>query len=574
MTVFCAGLCAAVGALACSPLTTAQPPRPPEFVPPGNQSKCRVTGSQSRPLIVEWPSADRAALEVLAQRGLVAVRYAGCQMEVLPRCKVPGRYEYTATTRKIEQVTIRNEDELYASLPMGAAKLEGKLASQGQIDVTMNVVGQWGADKAIVSRADLEGDCRKATHVIAGLTVGAFELTAGASTDASGGAGALGAGASARSARSRETLSSDGDVKACEKATREDKQPPEGCGGLLRVEVAPIDEGSATAAGKEKTCPAGTTLVQGSCQTTSPVPGSATRLLVQVTCGMDQSYVGTREGLRVWIDGLAAQPAEEPRVFNPMSPGAAGPVQFVAFDVAPGEHSVRVEADGCDARETTVQVKPGEPQPIMGRLQPTSLFARPPAGAWSGGIGVEYSFVNPSTWKLEESYSYTKLPVSPGTLSGAGGFIMGETQHFWFDVGFSYAGGNATYIHPSCDTSLSTCPLAGTEGTAKVRFWQLPILVGGRLPLQYVSATAGTGFRWTIITLKNGGGDFGSNSTMGAHIPAFLAVEGRPICLLGVGARFERNFTLGGDVGNFDVLALTATLHATMGCGSEDFGIQ
>jgi hypothetical protein len=175
--------------------------------------------------------------------------------------------------------------------------------------------------------------------------------------------------------------------------------------------------------------------------------------------------------------------------------------------------------------------------------------------------------------KLDDSYLSAKVPLNTGTLSGAGGFIMLEDGHFWCDVGVSYAGGNATYIHPSCDTNLSTCPLAGTEGTAKVRFWQLPILVGGRLPLQYVSATAGTGFRWTIVTVKNGGDDL-SSSTMGAHIPAFLAVEGRPTCLLGLGARFERNFTLGSDVGNFDILALTATLHATTDCGSEHFGIQ
>src|SRR4051794_24492206 len=37
----------------------------PTFETPG-QSKCSVTSSQSRPLIVEWPSADRGALEAQA----------------------------------------------------------------------------------------------------------------------------------------------------------------------------------------------------------------------------------------------------------------------------------------------------------------------------------------------------------------------------------------------------------------------------------------------------------------------------------------------------------------------------
>src|SRR5262245_9268224 len=72
---------------------------PPAFAPK-DQTKCGVTKSQARPLIVEWPSADRGDLEAQAKAGLVAVRYVGCEMEVLPRCKAPGAYVYTPFTRK------------------------------------------------------------------------------------------------------------------------------------------------------------------------------------------------------------------------------------------------------------------------------------------------------------------------------------------------------------------------------------------------------------------------------------------------------------------------------------------
>src|SRR4051794_2921217 len=61
---------------------------------PGDQSKCSISKSQLRPLIVEWPSADRAALEAAMSQYGVAVKYSGCQMEVLPRCQVPGKYQY------------------------------------------------------------------------------------------------------------------------------------------------------------------------------------------------------------------------------------------------------------------------------------------------------------------------------------------------------------------------------------------------------------------------------------------------------------------------------------------------
>ncbi len=568
---------------ACAQFTgPAQAPPAPEFNPPGNQSKCRVMKSQSRPLIVEWSSADRAALDVLAQRGTVVVRYEGCEMEVLPRCKAPGSYTYTATTRKTEQVTIRNDDDLYASLPIGAAKLEGKLASHGQLDVTMNVVGQYGTDRTEIARGDLQGDCSKATHVVTGMTVGAFEFTAGAGAEASGGAGALGAGVGGRASRTKEMLSSDGDVAACERATREDKQPPEGCGGLLRIEVAPLGETAGAGAGGVAggvACPAGTAMVNGTCQSMASALATVvpTRLMVEVSCGMNSAYVGTQDGLRVWIDGERGEPAEEPRAFNPMSPGAQGPVLYVAFDTTPGKHNVRVEADGCTARETTVDIKPGEPHQVMGRLQPTAMFSRPPAGAWSMGIAAEYSWVSLASLKEGADYAYSqasKVSIDTSGMKGVGGAFTFETQHFFFDMGFGHVSGKGTYTHPACTSSICTQPTEA-QGTTDVGAWQMPLLFGARFPLQYVSITAGTGFVWSILTLsRDANSDLNVTSPMGAHIPAFVGVEARPLCPLGIGARAQRAFSLGSDVGNFDSLTLTLAYHFTMGCGADDFGIQ
>lgn len=59
----------------------------PEYQPL-DQTKCKVAASQRRPLIVEWPSADRAALEAQTRQGVVVVRYTGCEMEMLPSCRV------------------------------------------------------------------------------------------------------------------------------------------------------------------------------------------------------------------------------------------------------------------------------------------------------------------------------------------------------------------------------------------------------------------------------------------------------------------------------------------------------
>ena len=137
--------------------------KPPEL--PDRYAKCSIKKSGSRPLIVEWPSTDRAELESLSKRGLVVVRYSGCEMELLSRCRVKGSYKYTAVTSQSEHITIHDADELYAQLPVGAAKLEGQLDKSGQLNVDSTVVGTFDADAGTVSRGQLEGDCGAATHV-------------------------------------------------------------------------------------------------------------------------------------------------------------------------------------------------------------------------------------------------------------------------------------------------------------------------------------------------------------------------------------------------------------------------
>jgi formylglycine-generating enzyme required for sulfatase activity len=239
-SLFAAAAFAAFAAAACSgPNLASRMARPPEFAPK-DQAKCGVTKSRARPLIVEWPSADRAALEAQARRGLVAVRYEGCDMEVLRHCQAPGRYRYTGITLKRDRVTMRDADELYANIPAYAAKFEGKLQTSGQLNVAMTIVGTYEAEQPAITRADLEGDCGGATHLVAGLTAGAFEFFAGADAEAAAGVEAFGAAAGGRSKSQRETLNQDGDDTACAKATSKDQEPPEGCGALLRVEVVPI----------------------------------------------------------------------------------------------------------------------------------------------------------------------------------------------------------------------------------------------------------------------------------------------------------------------------------------------
>ena len=197
-----------------------------------------MAGSQDRPLIVEWDAASRNDLDaLLKQQGMVVVRYSGCELEMLRDCTAPGAYKYLAATRQDENITMRDEDELWAKLPLGAAALEGTMQKGGQLRIDMSVVGKFVGDQPILDVSRFRGrGCEGATHVVVGLTSGAFEMVSGA--DAAVSASAVVAGGTSRS--SNETLRRAGNRASCDAATRTDEHPPEGCGALLRLELEPV----------------------------------------------------------------------------------------------------------------------------------------------------------------------------------------------------------------------------------------------------------------------------------------------------------------------------------------------
>lgn len=233
----------------------------PEYSPNG-QTKSQVEKSSARPLIVEWPSADRAALEAEMKGAIVIVRYDGSTIEVLSDCHAAGGYAYTATTPLEDRETVRDVDDLHAKLPLGAAGLAATLARTGALDVSMTIVGRYKADHATVRAADLAGpSCERATHAVMALSAGAFEMFAGAQAEVGAGAHVEKANAGASSTSNRELLNKAGDKAVCAKATADDKAPPFGCGALIRIEVTPIakeaGQGTSTVAGLGTSTPAG-----------------------------------------------------------------------------------------------------------------------------------------------------------------------------------------------------------------------------------------------------------------------------------------------------------------------------
>ena len=166
--------------------------------------RCKVGQTDDRPFVVEWDSTDLASFEAKAQRDIVFVKVAGCDMQVLD-CKddgIGGKYGiYNAvawTSGSVEGFEIKNEGDLYAKLPLGAVQLAGSVNAGNALHLKYFVSGSRPADRNVIYRGDLAGNplCADATHFVTGYDLGAFELDTSAhdKDEASVGIGKIGTG--------------------------------------------------------------------------------------------------------------------------------------------------------------------------------------------------------------------------------------------------------------------------------------------------------------------------------------------------------------------------------------------
>jgi hypothetical protein len=221
--------------------------RTPDAATATGHERCRSRNPTERPLLIEWGAGDRAELEALAQRQVIAVRYDACTLRVLPACEVPGRYDFAALTPKRETVTIDGVDELYAQLPLGAARLEAHLDRAHALEVDLVIVGRAHADGARFTADALQGRCEGATHIVGAITVGAFQLRTRAKAAVGVQADWSGITARGSTAHDAQVLRRDGTPEACTSVDGAEG-PPTDCGASLRVDLVPI-EPSATGGG-------------------------------------------------------------------------------------------------------------------------------------------------------------------------------------------------------------------------------------------------------------------------------------------------------------------------------------
>jgi hypothetical protein len=232
----------------------------------GGKYQCKAVTGATDPWLVEWDPPDKVRLQSKAKKGVLLVKYAGCELEVLYGCEQEGSYEFTPTTRSRQTEYINNEDELFAKLPIGALNLAAEFKQGDRWSLDYVLVGTQDTTVDKVDRANLIGRCAQATHFVQGMAVGAYQL--GSAAHRKGGAEATlyGAGAGGSSGGEAGLLRQDGRYEKC---TREETEATDsGCQAIVQLYLEPV---SGALPEPEVACPEGTEYKNGKCIRTNVI---------------------------------------------------------------------------------------------------------------------------------------------------------------------------------------------------------------------------------------------------------------------------------------------------------------
>lgn len=205
---------------------------------PARDPRCKDAEKRTKPLVTEWNASEKANLEAALQNGAVAVAYTGCELIIVESCQIPGKYEWHKTTLSTDTVEIRDADELFAKLPLGAVALEGELKTSGSLNVKTTVSGQLKLTGKAATEDTSGAECEQATHIVTGLSIGAFKLAAGGEVVGKAGVEAGGRGVRGGTNQSKSIDRAAGDPASCARAT--DGKPDAGCRSPIQVYLRKI----------------------------------------------------------------------------------------------------------------------------------------------------------------------------------------------------------------------------------------------------------------------------------------------------------------------------------------------
>jgi len=229
------------------PTVTAHDPTLAEAQGKSPDALCQDASDRENPIIVEWPATQKVDLESVSNNGVVVVHYEGCKLTVLSRCKATGSYKFEPTSPQRESLDVKDEDDLFAKLPISSQALRGELASGKSLKLDYVLVGRRTTD---ASAPEMTGDCGGATHFVRNIGLGAYDMKTAAR--ASGGAavdiGIFQGGGDSKSERNHARSS--GNVEGC--ASKNDLDESNirsaGCSAPVQLGLEPLPGAAATSA--------------------------------------------------------------------------------------------------------------------------------------------------------------------------------------------------------------------------------------------------------------------------------------------------------------------------------------
>jgi formylglycine-generating enzyme required for sulfatase activity len=218
----------------------------------GSSDVCPNIKRPDEPSVVSWDASALSSLKARMNQGGVVVRYSveGCkaELEPLPYCVVKGakyQYQWLPGTEKIEA---RSSREVFAELPLGAASLSGKLSGGKMLRVDVKQAGLSELPFDVkLDREALEGDCDRATHVVARFYLGGFTMVSGESKQLSAKASIFGFGGGGEAEQGLSVENSVGQKAACDAAQEKDEQQA-GCSFPLRIGLRSLRSPASNAA--------------------------------------------------------------------------------------------------------------------------------------------------------------------------------------------------------------------------------------------------------------------------------------------------------------------------------------
>ncbi|MEQ9320284.1 MAG: hypothetical protein RIF41_14050 [Polyangiaceae bacterium] len=206
--------------------------------------------NHTRPFIIEWDGTDMASFEDFAAKDVVVVKYEGCNLKVLDRCRddsVPGTlgaYKPVEwTSGSLETIDIRSEGELGAKLPLGVVTLGGRVKAGEKFHMEYFVAGTRTSTRPDVYQDDLSklSECAGATHFVYNYNLGAFALGSVQSFDATASGSIYGFGADGSTSKGRSAEKNGGDLEVCKSDVMAEV---EGCKTPIRLTLRSIKPGS------------------------------------------------------------------------------------------------------------------------------------------------------------------------------------------------------------------------------------------------------------------------------------------------------------------------------------------